>query len=371
MMKYKTLGILPIVAFAGGKASAQCEIKVDLKDMTNKTIVVQIVDKEFRGIEKSDTIQVKKGKFTYSLTDPKARLAVATAETATGKKPLSFYLVPGEKGTLKGTVDQAIWDGSTFYKELAELESATQPLQKQMDELAADYQKQTAAGAKADSLQKIIDPIYNDLSHKQVHAKEAFVKAHPDSEVGITVLPSLEDPEKGMETMASAIAKDRFTYFVEFTKKKLEYDKKQKEAAKTVEDGKDAPDFTLKSIDGTDLSLSSLRGKYVILDFWGSWCGWCIKGFPDMKAYYEKYSDRLEILGIDCNDTEDKWKAAVEKHELKWKHVYNPKNSDVTSKYAITGFPTKIVISPEGKIVKTVVGENPAFYNYLDELFKQ
>lgn len=89
-----------------------------------------------------------------------------------------------------------------------------------------------------------------------------------------------------------------------------------------------------------------------------------------MKTYYEKYSDRMEILGVDCSDTEEKWKAAVAKHELKWKHVYNPKDSKIPEMYAITGFPTKIVIDPEGKIVKTVVGEDPAFYTFLDELFK-
>lgn len=131
-----------------------------------------------------------------------------------------------------------------------------------------------------------------------------------------------------------------------------------------------APDFTLKSIDGSDLSLSSLRGKYVILDFWGSWCIWCIKGFPELKKYYQKYADRMEILGVDCGDTEEKWKQAVAKHELKWKHVYNPRDSKLTEQYAITGFPTKIIIDPEGKIVKTVVGEDPAFYKFLDELFK-
>ena len=74
-----------------------------------------------------------------------------------------------------------------------------------------------------------------------------------------------------------------------------------------------APDFTLNDLSGKPLTLSSLRGKYVILDFWGSWCVWCIKGFPQMKEYYQKYAGKFEILGIDCNDPEAKWKAAVEK----------------------------------------------------------
>ncbi|NPD82126.1 TlpA family protein disulfide reductase [Prevotella sp. PINT] len=131
-----------------------------------------------------------------------------------------------------------------------------------------------------------------------------------------------------------------------------------------------APDFTLNDIDGKPLALSSLRGKYVVLDFWGTWCGWCIKGMPEMKNYYKKYAGKFEILGVDCGDTEEKWKSAVKELDLPWKHVYNPKGTDIMKNYGIQGFPTKIVIDPQGKIVKTVIGEDPAFYTYLDELFK-
>lgn len=140
--------------------------------------------------------------------------------------------------------------------------------------------------------------------------------------------------------------------------------------AAVIAEGAEAPDFTLPDPEGKPLSLSDLRGKYVVLDFWGSWCGWCIKGFPEMKNYYNKYKGKFEILGIDCNDTEAKWKEAVAKHELPWLHVYNPRDSKVLSDYGIQGFPTKIVVGPDGKIVKTIVGEDPAFYTLLDELFK-
>ena len=136
------------------------------------------------------------------------------------------------------------------------------------------------------------------------------------------------------------------------------------------EEGEEAPDFTLNDINGKPLSLSSLRGKYVILDFWGSWCGWCIKGFPDMKAYYQKYQGKFEILGIDCNDSEQTWKEAVRKYELPWLHVYHPQSATVLEEYGIQGFPTKIIVSPEGKVVRTIIGEDPAFYTLLDSLFK-
>lgn len=136
-----------------------------------------------------------------------------------------------------------------------------------------------------------------------------------------------------------------------------------------VADGQMAPDFTLNDIDGKPLALSSLRGKYVLIDFWGSWCIWCIRGMPKMKEYYKKYSDKMEILGVDCNDPEKKWKDAVKELELPWKHVYNPrKSTDILKSYQIQGFPTKVLVDPEGKIAKYVVGEDPNFYPYLDQL---
>jgi len=132
-----------------------------------------------------------------------------------------------------------------------------------------------------------------------------------------------------------------------------------------------APDFELPDLQGNPLKLTSLRGKYVILDFWGSWCPWCIKGFPSMKASYAKYKDRLEILGIDCRDSETKWKAAVEEYELPWLQVRCPDSElqQLAQQYHVEGFPTKVVVSPEGKLAKVVVGEDPAFYSYLDTLF--
>ena len=152
---------------------------------------------------------------------------------------------------------------------------------------------------------------------------------------------------------------------IDMAKKRAEA---EEQAKKVQAAGVEAPDFTLKDIKGNDFKLSSLRGKIVVLDFWGSWCGWCIKGMPKMKEYYEKYKGKFEILGVDCNDTEAKWKAAVEKHQLPWIHVYNPKDSKVLSDYAVQGFPTKIVIDANGKIIKTIVGEDPAFYTLLDEV---
>ena len=137
-------------------------------------------------------------------------------------------------------------------------------------------------------------------------------------------------------------------------------------------DGELAPDFELPDLQGNPLKLSSLRGKYVVLDFWGSWCIWCIRGIPSMKEAYAKHKDKMEILGIDCRDSEAKWKAAVEEHQLPWLQVRcdDQQLPTLGRQYSLEGFPTKVVIDPEGKIVKVIVGEDPAFYTFLDELLK-
>ena len=133
----------------------------------------------------------------------------------------------------------------------------------------------------------------------------------------------------------------------------------------------EAPNFTLKDLEGKDVSLSDFRGKWVILDFWGSWCPWCIKGFPELKEAYSKYNGTLEIIGIDCRESEEAWKEGVAKYELPWINVYNPENSSLTSEYAVPGFPTKAIIDPEGKIKNITVGHDPQFFVILNELLEK
>lgn len=130
----------------------------------------------------------------------------------------------------------------------------------------------------------------------------------------------------------------------------------------------DAPGFTLKDLEGKDVSLSDFKGKWVILDFWGSWCPWCIKGFPELKEAYEKYAGQLEIIGIDCRESKEDWKAGVEKYQLPWINVYNPEGSELTNEYAVPGFPTKVIVNPEGKISNITVGHDPAFFEVLAKL---
>ncbi|MDE6037088.1 MAG: TlpA family protein disulfide reductase, partial [Duncaniella sp.] len=131
-----------------------------------------------------------------------------------------------------------------------------------------------------------------------------------------------------------------------------------------------APDFTLPDLNGKNVSLSDFKGKWVVLDFWGSWCGWCVKGFPALKDAYAKYGNKIVVIGIDCNESEEDWREGVKKHELPWLNLYNGDNRELYEAYNISGFPTKAIINPDGKLVDLTTGEDPSFFTRLADFVK-
>ena len=116
--------------------------------------------------------------------------------------------------------------------------------------------------------------------------------------------------------------------------------------AQTVQEGAKAPDFSAMKTDGTVFTLSSLQGKYVVLDFWGSWCIWCIRGIPSMKEAYAKHKDKVEFVGIACRDTEEKWKAATAKYELPWISTLNPAANDLVKVYGKSSSSSEMRMPP-------------------------
>ena len=90
-----------------------------------------------------------------------------------------------------------------------------------------------------------------------------------------------------------------------------------------------------------------------------------------MKSYYEAHKDKIAVVSVDCNDTEARWKAGVQKHALPWINVYNPKGAgDITKTFGVSVFPTKLLVDPEGKLVKAFTGETDDLYTELDALLK-
>jgi peroxiredoxin len=123
---------------------------------------------------------------------------------------------------------------------------------------------------------------------------------------------------------------------------------------KRVNIGGVAPEIELPTPDGATLKLSSLRGKYVLLDFWASWCGPCLAEVPNVKAVYDKYHDRgFEIFGLSLDNKRDAWLAAIEKHGLDWHHVSSLKGWEcpVAKLYNVTGIPKMYLLDKEGRII--------------------
>ena len=113
-----------------------------------------------------------------------------------------------------------------------------------------------------------------------------------------------------------------------------------------------AVDFTIKDDQGKDVTLSSLRGKYVLLDFWAYWCKPCIATFPHLKELREKYKDDgFEILGVSVDPNEKKWFEAIKAHKPTWPQLIDNKEKTVAKQFEIVQYPTTILIGKEGHIV--------------------
>ena len=113
-------------------------------------------------------------------------------------------------------------------------------------------------------------------------------------------------------------------------------------------------DFTLQTPEGTDFNLYSLRGHYVIVDFWASWCGPCRAEMPNVKAIYADYHDKgLEIIGVSLDEDAGKWTSSIEALDLPWHHVSALKGWDcpVARKFNVTAIPRMFILDPDGKII--------------------
>lgn len=137
-----------------------------------------------------------------------------------------------------------------------------------------------------------------------------------------------------------------------------------------VQVGAVAPDFTLPDVDGNPVSLSSLRGKYVLIDFWASWCPDCRKENPNIVAAWNKFKDKnFTILGVSLDRQRDPWLAAIEKDGLTWTHVSDLKDwkSDAAVLYAIRWIPMSFLIDPDG-VILAVGLEGDALLQKLEEV---
>lgn len=353
-------------------ADGNVHFKGDIKGLKD-TLIVITPNKD----NQRDTVLTPGGKFEFSVdvAEPTS-LLLYTPGTLRQEEKVGFQVlaVPGESAEIKGDLQAGYYySGSQFYEQYNEADRAMEVASKPLRDLVEGLNQRLSAGESRDTIANEYQEKAPALMKQASEGIIAFIKQHPSYEASAAIIAQLDDPtqmKEAAQLLTPEVRDGRMKVLYQPMIERMERQERMAKEAETKQaTGVEAPDFTLNDINGKPLKLSSLRGKYVVLDFWGSWCIWCIKGFPEMKNYYEKYKGKFEILGVDCNDTEAKWKEAVKKHELPWLHVYNPKTSTVLTDYAVQGFPTKIIVGPDGKIVKTIVGEDPAFYTLLDELF--
>ncbi|MEQ9591704.1 MAG: TlpA disulfide reductase family protein [Cyclobacteriaceae bacterium] len=126
------------------------------------------------------------------------------------------------------------------------------------------------------------------------------------------------------------------------------------EKMKVLAIGQPAPEIALPNPEGEIVKLSSLRGKYVLVDFWAKWCGPCRRENPNVVKAYHKYNDKgFEVFGVSLDRTREDWVQAIQEDGLVWTHVSDLKyfDSQAASDYNITAIPFSVLVDPDGIII--------------------
>ncbi len=307
-----------------------------------------------------DSIAVVNGVLSFDVTDKGvAEYYIPFAQ----REAISFYSGPGDNLVVNVSAVSPLEytvSGNLMMDGIGEMKPKARALVQKARELSA-------AGAMTEAISDSLQNEYNGVFRD-------FIKNNPTSPASIYAMTNLPD-EEFLTCFESIPESLKATAYYNMALSRKKYADRRIAAEKKIEElqsgNVDAPSFTFKNLDGKDVSLSDFKGKWVIIDFWGGWCSWCIKGIPKLKEAYEQYKPELEIIGIDCNESEEAWRKAVAKYELPWVNVYNPQrggDSGVLADYGVQGFPTKVIVNPEGKIADVAVGDNPEFFAIFGKL---
>lgn len=351
--------ICAIFLLLGGKCMAQDKFTIagTLPNVgPDKMVILSYVNSE--GKNKNDTALVKNGKFTLSATTAygnKAYLSLKPVQQDTARRRVAtdsreFYL---EKGTYKvegvDSMNTAKITGPRAQKDFLEYSLEMNGLIKQWRDISARFSKVYYAKEKDTVLIKAIQAEARPVHAKIEETLDAFIFGHPDSYVTVDLVYS----EK------TAVIDSTFDrYYVALSPRVLNSFTGQKITekymkARQVSIGKTF-DFTQPDTAGKAFTLSTLRGKYVLVDFWASWCAPCRAENPNLlKAYQQLRADNFEIVGISVDENKVAWLRAVKFDRMPWVQVSDLKGfkNAVALKYGITAVPQNLLINPQGVII--------------------
>lgn len=147
------------------------------------------------------------------------------------------------------------------------------------------------------------------------------------------------------------------------------------DAANATAKGAVVPAFEVRDMNGKMFNSRNLEGKYLLIDFWGSWCQPCRASHPELKALYEQYKSKgLEILGIafESGTMENQlkqWKKAIDEDQINWLHVLNTAENNLVKLFGVSSYPTKILVDPKGNILLRTSGHSDELKKQLDAAF--
>ena len=361
-----TIALVLLLAAGSSMAQDKFEIAGKLPGSAKNKIVV-LSYKNSEGKDAKDSSIVKSGKFSlkgHTAFGNKAYLTLAPLKKDTSKRETAadyqeFYLEKGKyKVLLKDSMKNASISGTQAQADFALYNSKTAAMLLQFRDISQRFAKVYYAKVKDTVLIKKMQAEAKPLYAKIEAATDSFIFSHPDSYVSLDLIKDNKMAVIDPIAFEPYYSKLSPRVLASFTGKSVtaNYDKaKQIALGKTV-------DFTQMDDKGNTFQLSSLKGKYVLVDFWASWCVPCRAENPHLLKAYNQFKDKnFEIVGVSLDETRSAWLNAVKHDGMPWIQVSDLKGfkSDVALQYGISAIPQNFLVNPEGVIIaKNLRGED-------------